>query len=169
MKNLKIFISVLSLAILYCFSTTSHEVKGVVTDEYGTPLIGANVTELGTQNGTVTDIDGKFSLTLLNPKNQIQVAYVGFDSRIIIPDFTKDMNIVMKGGHLMEEVVVLGMRPMIKKIVHFHNQSLVTIRKARHLDLSLLKTWVAQKTTNTSKTTLTKVPKMSLFPPCLSM
>lgn len=115
MKNLKIFISVLSLAILYCFSPTSQVVKGVVTDESGTPLIGANVTELGTQNGTVTDIDGKFSLTLLNPKKQIQVAYVGFNSQIITPDFTKEMNIVMKSGHLMEEVVVLGMRPIIKR------------------------------------------------------
>jgi Ca-activated chloride channel family protein len=108
MKNLKIFISVLSLAILYCFSATSHVVKGVVTDESGTPLIGANVTELGTQNGTVTDIDGKFSLTLLNPKKQIQVAYVGFNSQIITPDFTKDMNIVMKSWLLMEDVVVVG-------------------------------------------------------------
>jgi hypothetical protein len=103
MKNLKILISVLSMAILYCFSTTSHLVKGVVTDESGTPLIGANVTELGTQNGTVTDIDGKFSLTLLNPKNQIQVAYVGFNSQIITPDFTKDMNIVMKADTLWKK------------------------------------------------------------------
>jgi hypothetical protein len=46
---------------------TGRRITGVVTDEKGEPIIGANVVEKGTTNGTVTDVDGKFSLTTTPP------------------------------------------------------------------------------------------------------
>ena len=39
-------------------------VKGIVKDNFGEPVIGANVTEKGTTNGMITDLDGNFSLTV---------------------------------------------------------------------------------------------------------
>lgn len=42
----------------------NYQVSGQVTDEYGDPIIGASILEDGTSNGTITDMDGKFSLSL---------------------------------------------------------------------------------------------------------
>ena len=52
--------------LLLFFSLTSYaqEVSGVVLDDDGDPLIGANVLEQGTYNGTVTDLDGTFTLSV---------------------------------------------------------------------------------------------------------
>ncbi|WP_368389562.1 carboxypeptidase-like regulatory domain-containing protein, partial [Parabacteroides goldsteinii] len=53
-------------------------VTGVVTDKTGEPIIGANVLQKGTTNGTITDIDGKFTLTV--PQNSvIVISYIGYN------------------------------------------------------------------------------------------
>jgi len=61
----KLFFFMAFAAILSAFEMITHPastITGVVSDESGTPLIGVAVLEKGTQNGTVTDLDGKFSL-----------------------------------------------------------------------------------------------------------
>ena len=52
-------------------------IKGRITDEKGEPIIGANVIEVGTTNGTVTDINGNFSLQVKN-NAKIRISYVGY-------------------------------------------------------------------------------------------
>jgi hypothetical protein len=52
-------------------------ITGTVVDETGEPVIGANVMEKGTSNGTVTDMDGNFSLSVAGNAT-LQVSYVGF-------------------------------------------------------------------------------------------
>lgn len=54
-----------------------REIKGVVTDKNGEPIIGANVVEKGTTNGTITDFNGKFSLTVKS-KGVLVVSYIGY-------------------------------------------------------------------------------------------
>ena len=56
-------------------------VKGVVTDAKGEPIIGATVVEKGTQNATVTDIDGNYSLNVSNRNATLVVSYIGFLSQ----------------------------------------------------------------------------------------
>ena len=56
------------------------KVTGIVKDQNGEPIIGANVVEKGTTNGTVTDVDGKYSLEV-SPSAILQISYVGFDTK----------------------------------------------------------------------------------------
>ena len=51
--------------------------QGVVTDENGEPIIGANVVEKGTTNGTVTDLDGKFTMEV-SENGVLQISYIGY-------------------------------------------------------------------------------------------
>lgn len=79
----------LALCVVTAFAQTSN-VKGVVTDEFGDPIIGANVVEKGTINGTITDIDGNYSLNLNNPQGAVlQYSFVGYTT-LEIPVEGKD-------------------------------------------------------------------------------
>ena len=57
-------------------------VQGVVKDQTGETVIGANVMEKGTTNGTITDIDGRFSLKV-SSKSVLTISYVGYKSKEI--------------------------------------------------------------------------------------
>ena len=59
-------------------------ISGVVKDEKGEPVIGANILERGTTNGTVTDIDGKFSLTLLNNIVNYKFLSLGIQIKLLL-------------------------------------------------------------------------------------
>ena len=85
----------------------SKRVSGKIVDSEG-PLIGATVLEKGTSNGTVTDIDGNFSLDV-NPGATIVVSYVGYISQEIKVGSQSNFNITLdaEGGNL-NEVVVIG-------------------------------------------------------------
>jgi TonB family protein len=63
----------------------SKTIIGTVLDADGNPLIGANVIEKGTQNGALTDLDGRFSITLLGTSNPVIVNFMGFDEYEIAP------------------------------------------------------------------------------------
>ena len=59
----------------------SGAVKGKVLDELGEPIIGANIVEKGTTNGTITDIDGNYTLSVNDLKKAIlQVSFIGYNS-----------------------------------------------------------------------------------------
>jgi cytochrome c-type biogenesis protein CcmE len=71
---LLILIAANASAHIYLFSRT---VTGVVNDDFG-PIVGASVIEVGTLNGVVTDMDGKFTLNNVSNNGQIQVSYIGY-------------------------------------------------------------------------------------------
>ena len=60
-----------------------NKVSGTVQDATGEPLIGVSILEVGTNNGTVTDIDGKFSLTV-NRGAKISFSYVGYTPQTLV-------------------------------------------------------------------------------------
>jgi TonB-linked SusC/RagA family outer membrane protein len=90
--------------------------SGVVKDETGEPLIGVTVTEKNNNaNGTITDIDGRFSLTLRG-NNQVVVSYVGYNPRELTP--SASMVIVMEPATVsIDEVVVVGYGTQRKETV----------------------------------------------------
>ncbi|MDR1781362.1 MAG: carboxypeptidase-like regulatory domain-containing protein [Tannerella sp.] len=59
---------------------SGKRITGLVTDIKGEPIIGANILEKGTANGTVTDIDGKFELTVSGTAT-VQISYIGYISQ----------------------------------------------------------------------------------------
>jgi len=66
------------LIVLFAFSLSSQaRINGVVTDKSGEALIGASVLLVGTTNGTVTDIDGRFSLEVDSDAIRLRVDYTG--------------------------------------------------------------------------------------------
>ena len=77
-----------------------------VVDSKGEPVIGANVVEKGTTNGTITDFDGKASLNVKRGVT-LQVSFVGFQTQEVKAQ--SNMRIVLKDdAELLEEVVVVG-------------------------------------------------------------
>jgi len=82
-------------------------ISGTVVDSNGLPVIGANVMIKGTSNGTITDVDGKF--TLNDATGTLVVSYIGFQNQEIKIGNKKILNIVLKEDtELLDEVVVVG-------------------------------------------------------------
>ena len=86
---------------------TKITVSGVVEDQYGA-VIGANVVEKGTTNGTVTDMDGKFTLDV-SPTAILVVSYIGYKEQQIAVNNKKSFTIRLEeDSEKLDEVVVVG-------------------------------------------------------------
>lgn len=84
-------------------------VTGVVTDNLGEVIIGANVLEKGTSNGTITDFEGKFSLEISNEKSVLQISYIGFNSQEIVVGKRNSLIVkLQENSQALNEVVVVG-------------------------------------------------------------
>jgi TonB-linked SusC/RagA family outer membrane protein len=83
-------------------------IAGIVADAAGEPVIGVNVMEKGTTNGTITDVNGEFSLDV-SDRAVLQVSYIGYASKEIAVGSQTRLNIVLEEDtKLLEEVVVVG-------------------------------------------------------------
>ena len=111
----KIFRMALMLLFAILASNISAQtIKGTVTEENGEPIIGATVVETGTQNGTVTDLDGNFTLNVKG--NEITVSYVGMTEQKVNVAGKSSVTIVMKEeSSTLNEVVVIGYGSVRKK------------------------------------------------------
>ena len=78
----KIILSTESVSVPDVQQQNKKTVSGIVKDENGEPIIGANVVEKGTTNGTVTDMDGKYTLTV-TLGGSLQISYIGFNEQVI--------------------------------------------------------------------------------------
>ena len=85
-------------------------VTGTVTDNSGEPLIGVSVVERGTGNGTITDFDGKYSLTVSGPDAVLEFTYVGYTTTTakVGTDTTIDVMLV-EDAQALDEVVVTAL------------------------------------------------------------
>lgn len=86
----------------------SNTVSGIVTDENSEPLIGATVMIQGSTIGTVTDLDGKYSLAIPAGGGDLQISFIGFNTKTL-PINSNNINIRLEESTaLLEEVVVVG-------------------------------------------------------------
>ena len=81
-------------------------IEGTVMDSEGYPLIGATVLEYGTSNGTVTDFDGYYRLTVPLTGATLAASYTGFDIQQVAVGGENQVNIVLQEGTVLDEVVV---------------------------------------------------------------
>lgn len=122
------------LLVLFMLSTTlafaQNRVTGKVTDKSGEPLIGVNVLEIGTTNGTITDPDGKFSLNVEKGKT-LSFSFIGYKKQEV--KVTQNvLNIVLQEDtELLDEVVVIGYGSISRKDV---TSSISTV-KAKDLNV----------------------------------
>lgn len=87
----------------------NNTVKGVVTDSNGEALIGVNVIETGTTNGTVTDIDGQYTLVLKGKSPSITFSYIGFETSTVEVNSRNLIDIILnEESSYLDEVVVVG-------------------------------------------------------------
>ncbi len=96
-------------------SSWAQKVSGTVKDANGEPVIGATIMEQGTQNGTVTDLDGNFTLNLKNG-GSINVSYVGMKPQTIATSGKSSFEIKLEDdATTLNDVVVVGYGTMKKK------------------------------------------------------
>ncbi len=88
-------------------------VKGQVFDSQGVPLIGANVIESGSSNGTTTDIDGEFALMLSKDASQLSISYTGFTEQVLVLGESNEYQVTLEEGALLDEIVISKMANIV--------------------------------------------------------
>ena len=128
----RLVIGLLTLLMPMIVLAQDITVQGTVTDEAGETLIGATVQQKGTSNGTVTDFDGNFTLTV--PTNAIlSVSYIGYTPKEIAVNGQTNLIIVLSSDdQMLNEVVVIGYGTMDKKeltsaISHVSEKDFLTV------------------------------------------
>ncbi len=116
-------------ALLLCSSVAlaQSQTTGVITDSNGDPLVGVTVLEVGTNNGTVTDINGRYTLKTSKPRARLKVSYVGYNDQVINPGQSVTLE---EDDKTLNEVVVVGYGTMRRKDV----TSSITSVKAEDLN-----------------------------------
>jgi len=135
-----LIIRLFPVVLLWCFfaitTFAQRQITGQVLDQVGEPLIGANVKVVDSEEGTSTDVDGKFALTILETAKQLEVSYLGFidtkielDSRtnysITLAESTNELNTVL--------ITALGIKRETKSLGY-------AVQKVDGKDISVVKT-----------------------------
>ncbi|NNF32530.1 MAG: TonB-dependent receptor [Saprospiraceae bacterium] len=94
---------------LTSFSVIAQEVvTGSITSADGEPLIGVNVAQKGTTNGSISDFDGNYSITLVEGEKVLVFSYIGYASIEEVVGGRSSIDVTLDEGTLLEEVVVVG-------------------------------------------------------------
>lgn len=102
------------MLLLLCLSIASVnaqalQISGQVLDETGTPLPGASVVEVSTTNGTTTDFDGNFNLSVADSNSKVLISYIGYLAQTLSVGSNTELNITMAtDAEGLDEVVVVG-------------------------------------------------------------
>ena len=107
MKRILSFVLMMVLGAGIAFAQNTITVSGTVLDEQGLPMIGVGVVQQGTTNGTTTDIDGKYSVTVPRGAN-LEFSFVGYATQVF-PANTASIDVNLEPDtQLIEETVVIG-------------------------------------------------------------
>ena len=113
----KIRMALMTLCLFFVGTLSAQTIKGNVADNIGEPIIGATVLEQGASgNGTVTDIDGNFSLSLKGNSKKIVISYVGMKTQTVDVAGKSSVNVVLEDeATSLNDVVVIGYGTVKKK------------------------------------------------------
>ena len=116
------------LLVMFLLSSTlafaQNKVTGTVTDKSGMPLPGVNVLEKGTTNGSITDVDGKYSINVEKGKT-LMFSYIGFTTREVVVNQNVIDIALQEDLQALDEVVVIGYGSMTRKDV---TSSITTVK-----------------------------------------
>ena len=99
----------LLLAVFAVGASAQNKLTGTVVDVKGEPVIGASVVVKGTSNGTVTDLDGKFTVANAPQNGNLVISYVGYRTQTIALGGKSQFNVTLEEDkQLLDEVVVVG-------------------------------------------------------------
>lgn len=114
----KLFMLLLMVVTTVSVTLAQRTVTGTVVDEGGLALIGANVLVEGTTVGSITDIDGTFSIQVPDGSNTLVVSYTGFTSQNVDVSSSSNVSITLVEGQVLGELVVtaLGIKKEAKTL-----------------------------------------------------
>ncbi len=113
----KIATLILSLGLSLVAMAQGLSVKGVVLDAANQPIVGAFVVEAGTSNGTMTDVDGAFSIRVAKGA-VLEVSCIGYQTRQVTVDGDQNLTVVLQDDNqMLEETVVVGYGVQKKSVV----------------------------------------------------
>ncbi|MEN8805433.1 MAG: TonB-dependent receptor plug domain-containing protein, partial [Wenyingzhuangia sp.] len=98
----------MSLMLCVQFAVAQSTVTGNVTDDQGVPLPGATILEVGTSNGTTTDFDGNYSITVQDGAS-ISASFVGYETASTLVAGQDQINFSLDQGNQLEEVIVTSL------------------------------------------------------------
>ena len=103
-------LAVLAMAIpAQVFAQSKYEVKGVVVDTTGTPVIGASVVEQGTTNGVTTDLNGQYVLRVQSAESVVTITYIGYKTQTLVASSELLKNLVLEeDSEMIDDVVIIG-------------------------------------------------------------
>ena len=103
-------LAVLAMAIpAQVFAQSKYEVKGVVVDTTGTPVIGASVVEQGTTNGVTTDVNGQYMLRVNSSESIVVISFIGYQTQSLVASSSVLSNVVLEeDSEMIDDVVVIG-------------------------------------------------------------
>lgn len=107
-KRFSVILLLLCLSLFTVYGQGKKNIKGLVTDEKNEPLIGVSVVEVGTSNGTITDVDGKFEINV-SSNSTLKFSYIGYNVLEKKIGTQTVMNVVLtEAASELDEVVVVG-------------------------------------------------------------
>ena len=106
MRKLSFILALLSVSVIL----TAADIKGVVLDDEGRTLAGANVYWAGTTIGTVTDVDGQFTLARERSSRQLITSYMGYRSDTTTVSGSQELTIVLVSDLILDEVTITERR-----------------------------------------------------------
>lgn len=113
-SRLRMMVCLIGMLLPMCMFAQQITVQGVVKDQTGETVIGASVMEKGTTNGTITGIDGDFSLNM-SPNGTLVVSFVGYKTQEVQVKGQKLLQVVLsEDAEMLDEVVVIGYGTMKK-------------------------------------------------------
>lgn len=105
-----VFVSLFSLS-----AAMAQTVSGVITDsKTGDPIIGANILVKGTTTGTISDLDGSYSLSASEGQTLV-ISYIGYSNKEVVVGASSTIDIALDEGEVLDEVVVVGYGTVKKK------------------------------------------------------
>ncbi len=117
--------------LLVTMATSAQQltVRGTVKDAAGEAIIGANVTVKGTTNGTITDIDGNYSVSGVSPSSVLVFSFIGYKNQEVACKGQQEINVILTEDlQALDEVVVVGYGSLSKKEL---SSSIVQVDKSK--------------------------------------
>ncbi|MEQ9581103.1 MAG: carboxypeptidase-like regulatory domain-containing protein, partial [Arenibacter sp.] len=93
----------------FALTFAQNSVSGNITDDSGEPLVGVNIVEKGTTNGTTTDFDGNYQISVMDNATLV-FSYIGYDTKEENASGKSVINVTLTGGMMLDEVQLVGSR-----------------------------------------------------------
>ncbi len=109
MKTNKSFAGFLLALLIWGTAPAQQQVSGTVSDQDGLPLVGVNIVEKNTSNGTTTDFDGNYTITV-GSNASLVFSYIGFQTMELAVGSQRNLNVQMTEGVALDEIQLVGSR-----------------------------------------------------------